>query len=217
MVEIIKTVLTFGGTVGGGAAIAAALKYFKDKRLDKTTGSQTVLEEYKELYTKSEARIAELETKYEDIASMLGDSRGEVAELKNKLMLMDASHGELPIPYWFKDNNLKVVNFNSHFENYFLQPFGLRASDCRNKTEAEFYASIEGGFCDTISDRYVLNNSMPVFIVEQFTEKDGTVVYLYLSKFPRYVGNVVVGVSGILLGAFKESFHTEHLYINWRG
>lgn len=211
MSEFITTLLTIIGSVGGAASLSAIFKFIKDGRGSKKTNFDTMLLEYKELYSKSEVRIEELENKYDVIVKSLADSREEVAELTNKLILMEASHNELPVPFWFKDSKFKLVSFNDAFGQFFIDPFGKNGSDYRHKTDDEFFGELDGGFVSNVSDSEVIKMEKPVFVVEEFRMVDGAVLFLHIVKFPRFVGNAVVGVSGLLLGTYTDKNNVYNL------
>lgn len=214
MIPLIQIIITAVCSAGFAAVLTAIFSYKNTNRSQDVTDFSTLVNEYKDLYNKSETRIIELEKDNKKLHFEMDNYKMKMGDLIHKIVLLEASQNELPIAYWIKDTNLRMLSFNKEFENIFIKPFGKQASDYRQYTDVEFWGEeIAKVFSKT--DNYVIDNGTKIYFIEPFIKGDGIQKYLYCVKYPRYLGKSLVGVAGLVLGIYNDENDLKHLHITY--
>lgn len=128
---------------------------------------------------------------------MINDLQKQVNNLRNKLLLLESATNDLPIPMWLKDLDGTMLSLNKAYEWLFLLPNNLRAEDYIGKHDSDVWPEeVAEEFGK--NDRTVISNKS----VEKFYETvsiDGENKEFLIIKFPRKVGNTIVGIAGIAI------------------
>lgn len=189
MIELVIAVVS-GGFVTG------ILTFLLSKR------KQSV-DEFKELidYWKTEnARLRALEEKNSEFIQRL---QKEVNNMKQKLLLMESAHYDLPLPQWLKDTDGVMLSLNSEYEKTFLLPLGLTAHDYIDKHDQDVWGEeIAKHFA--IGDKMIIAYKKPYHTVEPIKDLNGDIIYWEIFKYPRFAGNFLIGIGGIAVKQVKD-------------
>jgi PAS domain-containing protein len=176
-----------GGLLGGGL-IKALFDYLVGTKKANKDDFETIVQKWQEDNSRLRHENASMETRLTLLAS-------ELATLKSKMMLLETSHFDAPIPMWLVDTQNTYIAINKAYEEYFLAPLGKTVDDCIGKTKTEVWPDISP---DVIKNNiHVLKSQSISYLTECYdttTQETHRVI-----KYPRFVGNVRIGVAGIVI------------------
>jgi len=121
----------------------------------------------------------------------------EVASLKNKLMVFESSHFDLPLPMWMKDVKGRMIFMNDSCQELILEPLGLKIEDYLGKTDVEFWGE-EYGAQFSRTDNKVLRSKKPLDAIHTILDSNKEETSVMVLKYPRFHGNEIIGVGGLI-------------------
>jgi hypothetical protein len=121
----------------------------------------------------------------------------EVASLKNKLMVFESSHFDLPLPMWMKDVKGRMIFMNDSCQELILEPLGLKIEDYLGKTDIEFWGK-EYGSQFSRTDNKVLRSKKPLDAIHTILDSNKEETSVMVLKYPRFHGNEIIGVGGLI-------------------
>lgn len=124
--------------------------------------------------------------------------RRELTNLKSKLVMLESAHFDLPLPQWLKDVDGRMLSINAEYEKTFLAPLGKEASDYIGKTDIEIWGE-EAHEHFRKTDIKVYKTKKPAYVIEEVPDGIGGVTNYEIFKYPRFSGNVIIGIGGIAL------------------
>ena len=120
--------------------------------------------------------------------------RDQVSDLRSKVILMESAHTDAPIPMWLKDMNFKMLSVNRAYEDVFLRPMGMTASDYIGKEDGEVWDS-ETANEFRVTDQIALDSENPFWTVETV----GKFGKYKILKYVRTMGRAKIGIAGIAI------------------
>lgn len=194
-----------GSILGGGAAGAFITSYFNSKSEDKKTevdASDRLIAQWEKLLQPLRDRVTDLENKLEEARIRELSYKEEISTLKNQLMIFESSHVDIPLAMWMKDTQGKLVFINSIYEDMFLIPRGYTSNDYLGKTDSSVWSpEVVKAFAK--NDHEVISTKKFVRQIEPVDNGSGGLYYVDVLKYPRKLGNKVIGISGIVMGNAK--------------
>jgi hypothetical protein len=197
---MIKWINQIGGILKNNATAAAWVAVigvlgstFLEIRQDNRASFREVAEEYRaetERLRAIEQRCFEFEV----------EMNKKLSELRGKLVMLESASQDLPFPHWLKSAGTKdmpgvMLSLNKAYEENFLLPLDKTSSDYVGKTDAQFWG-------DDIGSRYwardleVIRLGIPI----ESSEVDPiTGAPIRVMKYPRMLGNRVIGIGGIVI------------------
>ena len=156
----------------------------------------------------------EVETLRERINELEAENlreRSTSAELKNKIVLLESAHYDLPFPQWLKNTSFEMLSVNQAYEDVFLRPAGLRATDYIGKTDFDIWP-------DEVARKFVENDKKAMegkgeywSGIEPLWVKDNDVSKLWvIYKYPRYFGKVCIGIAGVAIPVLQDTNELVH-------
>ena len=199
----IETILGLVGTLLGGGAVGAVItSYFSAKSEDKKTevdASDRLVLQWEKLLDPLRARVSDLEDKLEESRLRELNYKEEISTLKNQLLIFESSHVDIPLAMWMKDTQGKLVFINSIYEDSYLIPRGFTVTDYLGKTDAAVW-SPEVVKAFALHDAKVIREKRFSREIEPVDDGAGGFYYVDVLKYPRKLGNKVIGISGIIMG-----------------
>ena len=197
----LRTILGLVGSLLGGGALGAVINgYFTSQTEDKRTdldATDRLVKHWEELLKPLRDRVDQLETALEDEREISSKYRTELSSLRNKLMIFESSHFDLPLPMWMKDVKGRMIFMNDVCQDLVLAPLNLNIEDYLGKTDSEFWGEDFGKqFAKT--DAKVLRTKKPLEVVHTFYDATNTEIKAMVLKYPRFHGNEIIGVGGLI-------------------
>jgi len=126
---------------------------------------------------------------------------GELESLRNLLLALDSSANTVPFAYWLKDRSSKIIHVNFKFEEQFLNCRGFDKSDI---IDNDYYSIWPEEIANKFkaNDRKVVKEKKTFIFNEEIVMCDGTTKRLLFVKWPRSIGNLVVGVAAMHIPNF---------------
>lgn len=185
-------ILTILLSVLGGGGLLALLNYLAKRRADQNVSQQGLMEEWRKEVIQSRQENSALREEVSILTALMND-------LKNKLMMLEASHASLPIPQWIKGLDGRMITLNTPYETVFLKPNLLTRKDYINQTD--FVA-----WPHDIAKSYVANDQIVIqtgkkIITTEKVKLGEEISYWNVLKYPIIQNNRVIAVGGI---AFKQ-------------
>jgi hypothetical protein len=147
--------------------------------------------------------LAKERTYYLELYKQCAEDVNIIKESFNKLKadfyVVNALTNDLPLPFWLKGRDGKMIYINKPYEEVFLNPRGLTYYDYINKTDYDVWGK-------QMADRFKKNDEVamkseePVVFQEVITV-NGVSETWTIVKFKRKLGNTVIGIGGI---AYKK-------------
>lgn len=167
---------------------------------NKITSSQ--IEKILDLYV-SENGILKQENK------KISDLEREVYELRQKVLLLESSTQNLPIPMWLKDLNGIMLALNPAYEQDFLLPRGFSSREYIGQSDYNIWnKEIADSF--TANDRWVIKNKKVFYGYEVVPDGTGKLKTWYIIKYPRYASGVLVGIAGVAIREKQLDSNINH-------
>lgn len=194
-IPLITTLLT-----GGGLGVFLTFKL--GNRKQNQSELEKVIDTYRERTLEDSAVIKELRDRIDQLERITNKRDLEVVNLRNQLMLFESSHVDIPLPMWLKDVNGVMLFLNREFEDTFLRPIGKTSHDYIGKRDADIFEKKDAeAFAK--SDAEVYRKKRPTRFIEEVT-RNGEVFEVTSIKYPRFLGNTIIGIGGVLLTEVKK-------------
>lgn len=118
-------------------------------------------------------------------------------DLHNKILLMESSHSDLPLPQWLKDTNGVMLALNKAYEDYFLTPISKSSADYIGANDYQIWPA---DIADNLfaNDREVMRLRKPIRRKE-IMKVNGHTQEIEVIRYPRYSGRTLIGIAGIAL------------------
>ena len=178
-----------GAALGGGGLTA-----FINFVIAKNQGKRDNFDKIISTWEKDNERLrVDQERSKKEIITLQAD----VYSLRNKLILMESAHIDLPIPMWLKDTDCKMLALNQAYEDIFLTPNGKTAQDYIGKFDIDVWPK-------DIATAYVKNDKK-VLMSGIVLDKNETVLIngqeeeMRIIKYVRYAGTTRIGIAGIAI------------------
>lgn len=142
-------------------------------------------------------RMNRIEEHTKDIQSDVLLKSNQIQGLKEQLSALNSVADSLPLCYWFKDVNGRMLYTNPMFERLFLKPLGLSSADYYLKKDAEIFG-LENAKHFAVGDNYVKDTREIYEQWENVKNDDGTTISVLVVKFPIYENKIFKGVAGII-------------------
>ena len=188
--QIIQQILLFVT----GAGLSTMVNFLISKKKEDREDFSAIIQLWKD--DNNRLRVME-----ESLKDRIGALEDTINDLKFKLLLLETSHMELPIPMWIKDEKGVMLYVNKEYERMFLHPLGKTAADYVGKLDSDFWpADVAANFRS--NDLRAQGNA--IFTFEQLPIKD-KVYNLFVIKYPRKARGELIGIAGI---AFDKTLLT---------
>lgn len=151
------------------------------------------------------ARVKQLEDDQKDCQVKIEDGQAKLTELQTQnrrlqeqVIAIQSDPNDIPLPTWFKGPQGRILAINEAYERQILNPTGHTIYDLIGNTESAFLP-------DNIANEHKANDMsvMTTGIMkdteETFIDQNGNQVKIRVVKYPRKIGNVIVGISGIAI------------------
>ncbi len=183
-------VITLVGTFLGGGFITALTSFLIQRKKTDQDGFKILFDKLEEDNRRLREREDANEIKIQALQKQLND-------LQLKVQLMESAHNDLPIPQWLKDTHGRMLSINDPY----IKLTGISRDKYIGNTDWDVWPeNIARQFIE--NDNKVMREKKPMHTIEKFIVADGSIEEWNVLKFPRYAGNIVVGIGGI---AFKKA------------
>lgn len=179
----------------GGGSLIGILNFILNRQKQSSEEYITLLEKYKEDNDQLRKHERENRKQLEELKEIVG-------ELRNKLLLMESAHYDLPLPQWLKDNNGVMLAFNTAYEDLFIIPNNMNPADYIGHTDIEFWGEEIGNEYRS-NDIKVERSRKPTHVVETVKNVYGDDELWEFFKYPRYAGRTLIGIGGIAIKKIK--------------
>ena len=176
------------------SVLAAAVTGFLTYKTSSKEISASQIELILDMYVKENGILKEENKK-------LADLKREVSDLRQKVLLIESSTQNLPLPMWLKDLGGIMLALNPTYEQEFLFPRGYTAGDYVGQSDHNVWP-IEVANSFIANDKWVARNKSVFYGYENVPDAHGELVEWYIIKYPRYASGVLVGIAGV---AIKKS------------
>lgn len=192
MPEIIIALVS--SLLGGGLATAITTYVLKSRELK--SNDFTKLIELLQVDNKRLSVQAERLQKDEDEnRKRINELEKEVHSLRNKLMIMESLHLDLPLPQWVKSKDGIMLSFNNLYTQEFITPNGKREEQYIGHSDVDFWGEKIGNEYWE-NDREVIRLKRPIHVVETVQTLTGSKLW-EVYKYPIYSNRTIIGVGGI--------------------
>lgn len=193
-----NTIIHLLGAGLAGGAVGQVLNYAIRSHNSKRDDFATIVKTWQEDNHR-------LRTENESLRSRLNRIEEEVYDLRSKVILMESAHTDAPLPMWLKDAKGIILSVNKAYEETFLAGMGKTASDYIGYDDYSVWP-------DDIAAVYRVNDARVIRGKKPWRGREPVIVngnkedYRIL-KYPRYAGNIFLGIAGI---AIPEKWDDEH-------
>jgi hypothetical protein len=175
----------------GGGGIGFYFNYLISNRKTDQDEFKLLLETWRE----DNERLRQRELSNSEEIKRLGS---ELSNLKNKLVMLESAHFDLPLPQWLKDLDGTMLSVNAEYESVFLAPHDVRATDYIGAKDDAIWGE-ETAKHFKITDTKVYRTKKPFHAVERIPDGNGGHIEYEIFKYPRFSGNIMIGIGGIAL------------------
>lgn len=123
--------------------------------------------------------------------------QNRINQLETQVQLLNNVHQGLPVPTWLKDRGGIMLALNDQYEKIFLQPMGKSREDYIGHTDYDIWPEAYANKFYAI-DQTVIKTGR-VWHGEEWVTVNDTAQQWEIIKYPRYSGNVLIGVGGIAI------------------
>lgn len=190
VIQLLIAAISAGG-------LGAWLTYKLGSRKQNSSDFEIIVRKYKELYDEHDKKVDKLEKQRAEDIKRITELEREVGDMTNKLVLFESSHQHIPLPIWLKDTNGKMLAVNEEYETKILSIRGLKATDYVGKTDFEVWPK-ETAEEFIAHDRKVARLKRKIEFTENWKDDDGNLYEGEVIKYPRFVGNTVIGIGGVI-------------------
>lgn len=191
MLDLWGGITKFGPYITMGAMVVWML--YRDRSPAQQV-SDRIIDRLEKVEEKNDSLRKDINLQNKEIA----DLHRENEELKLKMTILESSNQSLPLPMWIKDVSGKMLSLNEAYEETFLAPLGLTSRDYIGHADADIW-SVEVALRFGQHDNRVLVTKQPWKGIETVDDGLGGMVDYFVLKYPRMLGDTVVGISGIAL------------------
>jgi hypothetical protein len=191
----LSTVLSILGLVLGGGGIGWYFNYLINNR----QADQSQFDILIQRWEKDNERLRQRE---QANAIEIKKLQEELITLKNKMIMLESAHFDLPLPQWLKDIDGSMLSVNAEYERVFLDVMGVRAIDYIGKTDEDIWGK-EIAEVYSKTDKTVYRTRKPMHVIENIPDGAGGYISYEVFKYPRFSGNVIIGIGGIALKEVK--------------
>lgn len=182
----------------GGGTFIGVLNYFNNRRRENRTDFSAILEAQVKMNEDLRKRLDKEEKYAKDNREEIFKLKTELSQLQFQFNMMESAHSDLPIPFWLKDTDGKMLALNSAYEREFLLPLGKSRKQYVGNTDFEMWPEdIAREY--TMNDLEVYESGGSLFFQETVQKADGENVKYHVIKYTRYVGTIKVGIAGIAI------------------
>jgi len=187
--DIFEGMKLLAAAVSGGAITSLTNFLISRKKEDRT--------DFERIVRTWEADNTRLRQVNEADRDKIDELERKIFDLQNKILLMESSHSDLPLPQWLKDTNGVMLAVNKAFEDYFLTPIGKTAGDYLGNNDFHVWPTdvAERLFAN---DREVMRRRKPVRHKE-IMKINGHTEEIDVIRYPRFSDRTLIGVAGIAL------------------
>jgi len=173
----------------GGGLIKSVIDYVNSSK----SARKDELTEVVRVWQEDNARLR----KENDILrSDLSEIQKDLADLKTKVILLESTHTDAPLPMWLKDISGRMLAINQEYEKCFLQPKGLSAMDYIGKFDEDVW-SLEQAAEYKRNDTLALLDD--VWKGKETIITNGEPQEWIIIKYVRYAGKAKVGIAGLAI------------------
>lgn len=173
-----------------GGGINAVFNYYLSKKKDTRETFESILKVWSDDNKRLRDETQKLEEEIRKLHKMITD-------LQSKLIVLESSQSDLPIPVWLKDLNGVVIYVNDAYEQEFLTPRGLNKFDYIGHTDDIIWpANIAKAYA--YNDQQVIKGKLPIYTQENVSLTDKQDLW-YIIKYLRYASGSAIGVGGIAI------------------
>lgn len=186
-----ENVIAVVGALLGGGGIGFYFNYLISNRKTDQDEFKLLIETWRE----DNERLRQRELSNSEEIKKL---REELSNLRNKMVMLESAHFDLPLPQWLKDTDGTMLSVNAEYESVFLTNLNLKAMDYIGKHDIDIWgADVAKQFKET--DLRVYRTKKPHHTIESVPDGNGNVVKYEVFKYPRFSGNIIIGIGGIAL------------------
>lgn len=178
-------------------------KYFSRKK-ESVKIDAMASEEWKSLYSEIQKERTELKKAIEktqereiECQRQLSIHQIEIETLKADVRLFRSFRQALPIAWWVKDINGKMVELSDEYERVYLIPNGLKREDYIGKTDIEMWGEKIGRMY-MAADNEVIQRGATVKVYE-IVDINGDTIKVRSEKSPIIFGEIVWGTMGFCI------------------
>ena len=142
--------------------------------------------------------IDDRETELNAFREEVEDLKLQLLKMANRVALMESSHFEIPIPWWFKDENGVMLAMSKEYEEEFLKPRGLSMQEYQGQSDQYAWPE-ELAKKMRAHDKQVFNSGKPWLGYEEIINASGEVETWLVKKWPRMAGNTKIGTGGMAI------------------
>lgn len=195
--EIITGVVTLLGTAGG-------MKYYFDYLLKKRKSTHlqegSDFDKILKVWDDDNRRLRQREEELEKTVRQL---TRDVNTLKNKILILESTQMDLPVPMWLKDKEGDYLAANKMYEEKFLRPNNLMISDLIGMTDEEMWPKDIANESEK-NDRKAMMTGETLYTEESFLIGGKKVRYQVI-KYVRYAGRAKIGIGGFAIPLKKNN------------
>lgn len=156
-----------------------------------------ILERYDRDNGNLRTRVAELETTISVQGDQIYEMKTERSEMLQKFQILEAGQIKMPVPFWIKSLDGKMLMVNDAYVDAFLRPRGDTRDDYVGKTDIEYWGKKVGAVYQH-NDKKALRAFEPIVFRETVPVegKDIGEDWLFM-KYKLLVNGQLVGIAGI--------------------
>lgn len=171
-----------------GAGLSTVVNFLISKKKEQRDDFSAIIQLWKDDNTRLRDVEESLKEKIDSLEEMIND-------LKFKLLLLETTHMELPIPMWVKDEKGVMLHVNSAYEKLFLHPRGKVSSDYVGKKDSDLWPPDVAAM---FRENDLRAHREIIYVHEDVPVKD-KIYNLFVIKYPRKVSGQVVGIAGMAI------------------
>lgn len=193
--------ILISGLLGSGLTFVSTWQQNSNDRIS------MILERYDKDNGNLRTRVAELETTIAVQGDQIYEMRTERSELLQKFQILEAGQIKMPVPFWIKSLDGKMLMINDAYVDAFIRPRGDTRDDYVGKTDIEYWGKKVGSIYQH-NDQKALRALEPIVFRETvpIAGKDIGEDWLFM-KYKLLVNGQLVGIAGI---GFPVSIITDN-------
>jgi hypothetical protein len=120
----------------------------------------------------------------------------DLSDLKTKVILLESSHTDAPLPMWLKDISGRMLALNNEYEKTFLTPQGLTSSDYIGKYDDDIWPMEVANVYKKHDGLALLHDT---WRGKEIINVNGKEEEWIIIKYVRYAGKVKIGIAGVAI------------------
>lgn len=197
IITIIVTFLSVGGIEGVST-------YLLSSKADDRDNFQIIIDIQRDEISKCKIRLDESTKNLESCRVQNHALRNMISDLESKRTLVEAASLEGPYPEWIKSTNGTMLFINKSYEDVFLIPEGKKISDYLGKTDFDVWPENIAKIYSDNDNEVILTKSVIEF--GETVSIGGKKININVSKWPVMIGDLVVGVRGMVYPCNKKEW-----------